>query len=60
MSLIGIAEVIVEKDILRRQWKDFFIHYYPDGVDDENYCLIRFVTKKAKLWIDGESSTFSF
>lgn len=60
VSLTGIAEVIVEKNMLRRHWKDFFIHYYHDGVDDENYCLIRFVTKKAKLWIDGESPTFSF
>lgn len=60
ISLTGTAEVITEKDMLRLYWKDFFIHYYPDGVDDENYCLIRFSAKTAKLWIDGKSSALSF
>ncbi len=60
ISLTGTAEVITEKDMLRLYWKDFSIHYYPDGVDDENYCLIRFSAKTAKLWIDGKSSALSF
>ena len=60
VSLTGIAEVITEKDTLKRFWKDFFIHYYPDGTDDANYCLIRFSAKRAKLWIDGMSSLISF
>ena len=60
VSLIGIAEIITEKNMLKRYWKAFFYHYYPDGVDDGNYCLIRFFTKEAKLWIDGKSSTISF
>ena len=60
VSLTGIAEIITDKDMLRQYWKDFFVHYYPDGVDDENYCLIRFSTKTAKLWIDGKSSIISF
>ena len=59
-SLIGFAEIIAEEDMLRRYWKDFFIHYYPDGVHDENYCLIRFTTLKAKLWIDGRHSVIAF
>ena len=54
-SLTGKAEVVTDKDTLRRYWKDFFSHYYPDGPYDENYCLIRFSTQKAKLWIDGKN-----
>ena len=60
VSLTGIAEIVTEMNTLKRFWKDFFVHYYPDGPDDENYCLIRFYAKKAKLWIDGQSSLISF
>lgn len=59
-SLIGKAEVVTDKDTLRRYWKDFFSHYYPDGPCDENYCLIRFSTQKAKLWIEGKHSVITF
>ena len=59
-SLTGKAEVVTGKDTLRRYWKDFFSHYYPDGPYDENYCLIRFSTQKAKLWIDGKHSVITF
>lgn len=59
-SLTGKAEVVTDKDTLRRYWKDFFSHYYPDGPYDENYCLIRFSTQKAKLWIDGKHSVITF
>ena len=59
-SLTGKAEVVTDKDTLRRYWKDFFSHYYPDGPFDENYCLIRFSTQKARLWIDGKHSVITF
>ena len=59
-SLTGKAEVVTDKDTLRRYWKDFFSHYYPDGPYDENYCLIRFSTQKARLWIDGKHSVITF
>ena len=59
-SLTGKAEVITDNDTLRRFWKDFFFHYYPDGPCDGNYCLIRFSTQEAVLWIDGKHATISF
>ena len=31
-----------------------------DGPDDENYCLIRFTTRKAVCWIDSEKKEFCF
>ena len=45
VTLTGIAEVITDSTTLHEFWKDVFIHYYPDGPDDENYCLIRFTTR---------------
>ena len=57
-TLTGFAEVITDKNILHKFWKDVFINYYPDGPDDENYCLIRFTTWKAVCWIDCEKKEF--
>ena len=54
VTLTGIAEIITDSTILHEFWKDVFINYYPDGLDDENYCLIRFTTQKAICWIDRE------
>ena len=44
------AEIITDKDRLRRVWKDFLILCYPGGPCGENCCLIRFSTQKIKLW----------
>ena len=60
VSLTGIAEVITDKTTLHEFWKDVFIHYYPAGPDDENYCIIRFTTLKAVCWIDSEKKEFCF
>ena len=49
-SLTGKAEIITDKDRLRRVWKDFLIHCYHGGPCGENCCLIRFSTQKIKLW----------
>ena len=39
---------------------NFFIRYYSDEVNDENYCQIRFSTRKTELRIDGKYSIISF
>lgn len=44
------AEIITDKDRLRRVWKDFLILCYPGGPCGENCCLIRFSTQKIKPW----------
>lgn len=60
VTLTGIAEVITDSTTLHEFWEDVFIHYYPDGPDDENYCLIRFTTWKAVCWMDSEKKEFRF
>ena len=60
VTLTGIAEAITDSTLLHKFWKDVFIHYYPAGPDDENYCLIRFTTRKAICWIDSEKKESCF
>ncbi len=57
VSLTGICDVIKDREVLHRFWQEPFRRYFPSGPDDENYCLLRFRTEKAKLWIDGYASS---
>ena len=60
VTLTGTAEVITGSTTLHEFWKDGFMNYYPDGPDDENYCLLRFTTRKVVCWIDSEKKEFCF
>ncbi len=60
VTLIGTADIFTDSETLNSLWKDIFYHYYPAGPADEGYCLIRFTTLKARLWLDSELSTLDF
>lgn len=60
VTITGTAEVITDTQILHAFWKDCFLNYFPGGPDDDNYCLIRFTSEKAKCWIDRETKNISF
>ena len=60
VTLTGIAEVITDKAILHEFWKDYFIHYFPEGQNDGNYCIIRFTAMKAVCWIDSVVKKLAF
>ena len=51
ITLMGDVEVINEPEIKRELWLDWFINHFPLGVEDPNYCILKFVTKRAAVWI---------
>jgi len=54
INLVGEAEVITADDIKREMWYDGLGHNFPGGVDDPNYCVLKFTTKRYKLFLDFE------
>lgn len=58
VTLMGVAEIVTDvqmkKDLLLGWMKNFF----PEGPEDEGYCLIKFTTKKARLCVDGPACDF--
>ena len=60
VTITGTAEIITDTQMLHAFWKDCFLNYFPGGPDDDNYCLIRFTSEKAKCWIDRETKNISF
>lgn len=53
VSLTGTAGIISDKENLERFWEDRMLRYFPLGLDDPEYCLIRFRPDHASFWIDG-------
>ena len=59
ITLVGEAEILTDQATKSWLWLDWFIHHFPLGETDPNYCIIKFVTKRASLWVDNESSEFA-
>ena len=52
VAMTGTVKILTDKDIRHDLWKDFMVHYFPKGPDDPDYCILRFESAEATLWID--------
>jgi len=52
VNLVGEVEVITNADVKREMWYDGLINHFPAGADDPNYCVLKFATKRYKLFVD--------
>jgi AraC family transcriptional regulator len=57
VTLVGKVSVIQDPAVKAEMWLDWFIHHYPGGIEDPNYCILGFETEEATLWIDNEFVT---
>ena len=55
VNLVGEIEVITSPEAKRDMWYDG-LSYHCAGPDDPNYCVLKFTTKRYKLFIDGEEA----
>ena len=53
INLVGEIEVVTSAEVKREMWYDA-LSYHCTGPDDPNYCVLRFTTKRYKLFINGE------
>lgn len=54
VTLVGTVEFITDRAQKERFWFDWMYDHFPNGVDDENYCLIKFTGKVATYWIQNQ------
>ena len=59
VTLVGEARILTDEGIRHSLWQDWFINHFPKGMDDPEYCVIEFHTKRVSLWIDNESAKFT-
>lgn len=53
ITLTGFVEIITRSDALKSMWQDWYKDHF-SGIDDPNYCIVKFTSKDAALWIDGK------
>jgi len=59
LTLVGEAEILTDQESKTKHWQEPFIHIYPGGDTDPNYCVIKFTTKRVSLHINHEGAEFT-
>lgn len=52
VTLVGEIEIVHDAVIKKELWQDWFTEHFPKGVDDPEYCILRFDTNQATCWIE--------
>ena len=60
VNLVGDIEVITAPAVKSEMWYDGLAYHFPGGETDLNYCVLKFMTKRYKLFIDGEDAAGRF
>jgi len=53
ITLIGKIEVMSDIETRKEMWREWFGEFWT-GPEDENYCVLKFVTERYKIWIGEE------
>lgn len=55
LQLTGTMEVMEDAASRRLVWRDGDTEYYPGGVDDPDYCVLRFTARAGRYYSDYHS-----
>lgn len=58
VSLVGVAEILETQEAKQRIWRDGDTTYYKEGVDDPDYCVIKFTAIKGRYYSNFHSEDF--
>ena len=56
--LLGTVEVLTDDDAKRMIWQDGDEQYYPLGVTDPDYCVLRFTAISGRFYSNFKSESF--
>ena len=49
----GEMEIVTDENIKRSLWGDWMLDHFPGGMEDPEYCVLKFTPKSATYWIDN-------
>ena len=58
VQLRGTMEVLEDAASRRLVWREGDTEYYPQGVDDPDYCVLRFTAETGRAYSDYHSENF--
>lgn len=59
VSLVGTVEVLETAEAKERIWQTGDIMYYPGGVTDSDYCVLKFTAVKGRYYSNFKSENFT-
>jgi general stress protein 26 len=59
LLLLGQMELLTDRTSRERLWRDGFEIYYPGGIDDQDYTVLRFTAASANYYHGLRNTTFS-
>ena len=59
LMLLGKIEVLHDKESKKMLWSDGFEKYYSKGINDPDYCVLKFTTEQANFYTGLENITFT-
>ena len=58
VSLSGTVEILETAEARERIWREGDTMYYPEGVTDPDYCVIKFTAQKGRYYSNFKSEDF--
>ena len=53
ITLVGDMEILTDPATKKENWYEGLENHFPNGgIDDPNYCVLKFTTKRYSLWVD--------
>lgn len=49
----GQMEIVCDQDLKRSLWGDWMLAHFSEGVEDPEYCVLKFRPRSATYWIDN-------
>lgn len=59
LLLIGDMQVCTDRKHRELLWREGFEMYYPKGIDDEDYCVLKFTAKTGNYYHGLQNTTFA-
>ena len=59
VMLTGTVEVLQDNETKETFWNDNYIMYYPQGVSDSDYCILRFTAQHGRFYSNFKSENFN-
>jgi len=62
ITLVGDVEVVTDTETKKETWYEGLEEHFLGGIDDPDYCVLKFITKRYSLWVnmEEEETTGSF
>jgi len=59
LMLLGTMDVLTDSQSRKRLWRDGYEQYYPLGIDDPDYTVLRFTAESANYYYQLDNLTFT-